>query len=279
MHLVETESTFDYFQAISRRMASQSPFTATTTASSISKKPRSKAALRASTKTGTVAAVPDRRAMESFLAALSGYRRDDATAKAQDVMSDAWERTTSRSRIALAQKALGISPLCADAYVLLAEEARSLGSASIVSRLKAGACHASRTIAIPWASSASFRRCSASSPRLKIHLAIRISPRTSASWPSCQASLRRSNAVFTTSVARSTPISPADRATPRSRDRARRLQSLPARRGRTTVVVHKFFRRGLVVYAGGEKGMVLACAGEFLEFDPKRPRFGSFRGI
>src|SRR6185369_16919953 len=30
---------------------------------------------------------------------------------------------TSRSRIALARKALGISPLCADAYVLLAEEA------------------------------------------------------------------------------------------------------------------------------------------------------------
>ena len=45
------------------------------------------------------------------------------TAKAQDVMYEAWEQTTSRSRIALARKALGISPLCADAYVLLAEEA------------------------------------------------------------------------------------------------------------------------------------------------------------
>jgi ST7 protein len=67
--------------------------------------------------------------MESFLAALSGRRGDDATAKAQDVMYDAWERTTSRSRIALAHKALGISPLCADAYVLLAEEARSLEEA------------------------------------------------------------------------------------------------------------------------------------------------------
>ena len=49
----------------------------------VSKKPRSKAALRTSTKTGTAAAVPDRRAMESFLAALSGHRGDDATAKAQ----------------------------------------------------------------------------------------------------------------------------------------------------------------------------------------------------
>ena len=30
-------------------------------------------------------------------------------------MYEAWERTTSRSRIALARKALDISPLCADA--------------------------------------------------------------------------------------------------------------------------------------------------------------------
>ena len=45
----------------------------------VSKKPRSKAALRTSTKTGAAAVVPDRRAMESFLAALSGHRGDDAT--------------------------------------------------------------------------------------------------------------------------------------------------------------------------------------------------------
>ena len=89
----------------------------------VSKKPRSKAALRTSAKTNAAAALPDRRAMESFLAALGGRRGDDATAKAQNVMYEAWERTTSRSRIALAHKALGISPLCADAYVLLAEEA------------------------------------------------------------------------------------------------------------------------------------------------------------
>jgi len=89
----------------------------------VSKKPRSKAALRTPTKTGAAAVLPDRRAMESFLAALGGRRGDDATAKAQNVMYEAWERTTSRSRIALAHKALGISPLCADAYVLLAEEA------------------------------------------------------------------------------------------------------------------------------------------------------------
>jgi hypothetical protein len=86
---------------------------------SISKKPRSKTA----PKTSAAAVLPDRRAMESFLTAIAGRRGDDATAKAQDVMYEAWERTTPRSRIALARKALGISPLCADAYVLLAEEA------------------------------------------------------------------------------------------------------------------------------------------------------------
>jgi hypothetical protein len=53
--------------------------------------------------------------MESFLAAITGHRGDDATAKAQDAMYEAWERTNSRSRIALARKALDISPLCADA--------------------------------------------------------------------------------------------------------------------------------------------------------------------
>jgi hypothetical protein len=95
----------------------------------ISKKPRSKPALRASTKASAPAALPDRRAMESFLA-IAEHGGGDATAKAQDVIYDAWERTSSRSRIALARKALGISPLCADAYVLLAEEAaRSLEEA------------------------------------------------------------------------------------------------------------------------------------------------------
>ena len=67
--------------------------------------------------------------MESFLAAIAGHRGEDATAKAQDIMYEAWEQNTSRSRIGLARKAPGISPLCADAYVLLAEEARSIEEA------------------------------------------------------------------------------------------------------------------------------------------------------
>jgi hypothetical protein len=48
--------------------------------------------------------------------------QDDALDRAQQVMYDAWDATTSRSRMA-PRKALEISPLCADAYNLLAQEA------------------------------------------------------------------------------------------------------------------------------------------------------------
>lgn len=53
---------------------------------------------------------------------IDGLRRSDPTAVAQDVMYEAWEATSRSKRIALARKALKVSPLCADAYVLLAEE-------------------------------------------------------------------------------------------------------------------------------------------------------------
>ena len=93
----------------------------------VSKKPPRKAtSIQPQPKTKTAVAggaVPDRRAMESYLAAVAARSRNDAIAKAQDVMYEAWDRTTSRSRIALAHKALTISPLCADAYNLLAAEA------------------------------------------------------------------------------------------------------------------------------------------------------------
>lgn len=45
--------------------------------------------------------------------------------KAQDMMYDTWEVTNPKERIAMARKALEISPDCADAYALLAEEAAS----------------------------------------------------------------------------------------------------------------------------------------------------------
>jgi hypothetical protein len=69
----------------------------------VSKKPRSKTVVRTSPKASAPAALPDRRAMESFLAAIAGHRGDEATAKAQDVMYEAWELTTSRSRIPFPQ--------------------------------------------------------------------------------------------------------------------------------------------------------------------------------
>ena len=89
----------------------------------VSKKPRGKPQSAAERKAAAGPALPDRRTMEAYLAAIAGGGRDDAVARAQEVMYDAWDKTTSRSRVALARKALGISPLCADAYNLLAEEA------------------------------------------------------------------------------------------------------------------------------------------------------------
>jgi len=47
----------------------------------------------------------------------------EALNRAQDLVYDAWEEGTAKRRVALAEKALAISPLCADAYVLLAEHA------------------------------------------------------------------------------------------------------------------------------------------------------------
>jgi len=43
--------------------------------------------------------------------------------EAQEIMYEAWEAGSKRARISLARQALKVSDLCADAYVLLAEEA------------------------------------------------------------------------------------------------------------------------------------------------------------
>lgn len=53
----------------------------------------------------------------------SGGSNDDPLWRAQELVFDAWEARTKRQRIKLARQALEISGLCADAYVLLAEEA------------------------------------------------------------------------------------------------------------------------------------------------------------
>jgi tetratricopeptide (TPR) repeat protein len=71
-------------------------------------------------------------ALEALLASLRGGAgpADNPIDAAQDVIYDAWEAPTKKQRVALAWKALAISPLCADAYVLLAqEEAKTLEDA------------------------------------------------------------------------------------------------------------------------------------------------------
>ncbi|HSG43669.1 MAG TPA: hypothetical protein VLA72_10990 [Anaerolineales bacterium] len=70
----------------------------------------------------------DRRSMEGMMSKLAGNlgtrsdKRDTALTRAQQVMYRAWDETNPAKRIALAHEALGISPQCADAFVLLAEE-------------------------------------------------------------------------------------------------------------------------------------------------------------
>lgn len=49
---------------------------------------------------------------------------DPALDAAQDLIYDAWEITAAKRRVALARQALALSPLCADAYVVLAEHTR-----------------------------------------------------------------------------------------------------------------------------------------------------------
>jgi len=93
-----------------------------------SKKPRKPktASVAAKRKPDAVTMLPDRRAMEGVLAMLSSGLGTgpggDALEDAQDLMYRAWETADQRQRVALAKEALSRSPLCADAYVLLAEE-------------------------------------------------------------------------------------------------------------------------------------------------------------
>ncbi|MFN8489756.1 MAG: hypothetical protein U0350_19380 [Caldilineaceae bacterium] len=64
----------------------------------------------------------DRRAMEGDLAHLIPSRAHSPLDRAQDLMYQAWEERNPARRIILAHEALALSPDCADAYVLLAEE-------------------------------------------------------------------------------------------------------------------------------------------------------------
>jgi tetratricopeptide (TPR) repeat protein len=73
-------------------------------------------------------AVAARKSRKAELAALD---------KAQDLIYSAWEATTEKQHRALAGKALQISPLCADAYVLLAQH-EAFGSEKSIELLRQG---------------------------------------------------------------------------------------------------------------------------------------------
>lgn len=65
--------------------------------------------------------------LKAYLDGFVGKELPDAPPKsaiqfAQDIMYEAWEAGTKKERIKLAKEALSISPDCADAYNLLAEE-------------------------------------------------------------------------------------------------------------------------------------------------------------
>lgn len=80
-------------------------------------------------KAGTAASRPGE-SMIGVLAALMGQVENSRWApevdRAQEIAFDAMEAPTRAKRLALARKALAISPLCADAYSILAAEAASL---------------------------------------------------------------------------------------------------------------------------------------------------------
>lgn len=67
------------------------------------------------------------KSFEGTLTGIFGGGKRRAIDMAQEVIYEAWEATTKKRRIALARKALEISPDCADAYLILAEtEAASI---------------------------------------------------------------------------------------------------------------------------------------------------------
>jgi len=66
--------------------------------------------------------LPDRKTMTEFLSTLDVANQGDSLIRAQELIYQAWETEKASKRIELAGEALRISPLCADAYVLLADE-------------------------------------------------------------------------------------------------------------------------------------------------------------
>ena len=98
-----------------------------------SKKPRKKTpAKKKAAADNIVAFPPDPRGMEGIMAGMFGSRSNNPLNQAQDLMYDAWESADPKQRIVLAKKAIEISPLCADAYNLLAEESAKTPEEALV---------------------------------------------------------------------------------------------------------------------------------------------------
>ncbi|HEY5106672.1 MAG TPA: hypothetical protein VII73_07855 [Caulobacteraceae bacterium] len=64
----------------------------------------------------------NRQVIEAMLSQLGSTRNSRAVDEAQEIMFDAWECDNPKRRVALARKALTVSPHCADAFVMLAGE-------------------------------------------------------------------------------------------------------------------------------------------------------------
>lgn len=91
----------------------------------ISKKPRKKVskAKQKNLADNVIGFVPNSDQIEGFLGSVFPSRsNENPLDKAQNIMYEAWECTDPKNRISLAQEALRASPLCADAYNLLAQE-------------------------------------------------------------------------------------------------------------------------------------------------------------
>lgn len=85
----------------------------------LSKKPRRPRSLVKQKLSARMARHFDQGAVADFLAKLPGPPDHEALNEAQGLVYDAWEERTPTNRVAMAKKALSLSPLCADAWVLL----------------------------------------------------------------------------------------------------------------------------------------------------------------
>lgn len=86
-----------------------------------------KRTVKAKPKSVTASLVPDLAAMDAYVAATPRGQQRAALEKAQDLTYEAWDAKSDATRISRCQRALTVSPLCADAYNALAEMESTAG--------------------------------------------------------------------------------------------------------------------------------------------------------